>query len=138
MGIVALVVLSVTVAWAAVFGGLNPSVAGHLQRYYWNESGRALSRMHAYQPPARKSMVVDISGMAHPTADNTRMTKRDRSTVYPKLEVQKNLNETSSETNQVTFPPGIAELPDVPKTAGTSAPLFQMQAEEIPLAPLSI
>ena len=45
MGIVALVVLSVTTAWAFVFGGLRPADTNTLPtRHYWVEAGRALMR----------------------------------------------------------------------------------------------
>ncbi len=121
MGIVVFVFVSVTLAWAAAFGGLNPSAARHSQmHYYWEESGRVLSRLHDYKPPARKSVVVDISGMAHSGADNTRMTKRDRSQLFPKLEI----------------PPAIPE-PSVAAPAAP-APLFQGQIEEMPLLPPNI
>ena len=111
MGIVALVVLSVTAAWTFVFGGLRPAEMNTLPvRHYWIEAGRALSRIREYQPPARKSMIVDTNGMAHSTADLTRSTKRDRSRPYLKLDIQPALPETGT-------------------------PLFQMQTEEMPLAP---
>jgi hypothetical protein len=122
MGIVALVILSVTAAWSFVFGGLRPADTGTLPvRHYWIEAGRALSRLRPHQPPARKSIVVDTSGMAHPTADRTGMTKRDRSRPYLKLTVEPKLPESSQ------------GLPPPAKTS-VGAPLFQMQTEEMPLA----
>ena len=124
MGIVALVVLSVTAAWTFVFGGLRPAEMNTLPvRHYWIEAGRALSRIREYQPPARKSMIVDTNGMAHSTADLTHMTKRDRSRLYLKLDIKPDLSETHE------------NIPPPPAMAGSGAPLFQMQTEEMPLAP---
>ena len=127
MGIVALVVLSVTAAWTFMFGGLRPAETNSLPvRHYWIEAGRALSRLRTYQPPDRKSMIVDTNGMAHLTADNTQMTKRDRSRAYLKLDIQP------------VPPESQRDLPPPPAKTGTGAPLFQMQTEEIPLAPAGV
>lgn len=35
--------------------------------------------MRAYIPPARKAIIVDLDGLSHTTADNVRLTRRDRS-----------------------------------------------------------
>src|SRR5262245_14823301 len=43
------------------------------------EAARVLVQPRFYDPPQRKSMIVDPEGRAHPTADGTQMTKRDRS-----------------------------------------------------------
>ena len=127
MGIVALVVLSVTAAWTFVFGGLRPTEVDSLPvRHYWIETGRALSRLRAYQPPDRKSMIVDTNGMAHPTADNTKMTKRDRSRPYLKLDVK---------TTPLEQP---QNLPVPTLKVASGAPLFQMQTEEMPIMPAGV
>ncbi len=42
-------------------------------------SGRVLSSHHRYKPSSRVSVIVDIDGLDHPTADNTHPPKRDRS-----------------------------------------------------------
>ena len=116
MGIVVLVLLTVTYALSAVFGGLQPSSTERAQTWFpWLAGGRVLSRIHAYQPPARKSVMIDITGMAHPTADNTSMTKRDRSQLYPYLEVKPAPIEESS------------------LTLAPSEPLRQVQIEETAL-----
>ena len=138
MGIVALVLLSVSLAWTAVFGGLNPADPSHSRTWYpWNAGGRVLSRLHAYQPPARKSVVVDISGMAHPTADNTSMTKRDRSRLYPYLE----MNVAPKEEDLPSIPQDAAPTQaflSTPLPAPLAKPLFQAQIEEAPLAPPAV
>ncbi len=120
MGIVALVVLSVTVGWTLVTGGLGAfnTERSHI-KHYWFESGRALKRMYEYQPPERKSVAVDISGMAQRTADLTHSTKRDRSKPFPRLEVQ--------------ITPEIV-TPIAPVVTVAPTPLRQGQIEEIPLA----
>lgn len=134
MGIIALVVLSVTVAWTLVAGG--PNVLGnafnfqriHLQ-HYWFESGRALKRNFEYEPPARKSVVVDISGMSYRSADGSQMTKRDRSRLFPRLDVQ-----LPTETSAARTGPEMVPTQNIPTLAVASAPLGQGQIEEMPLA----
>ena len=72
------------------------------------------------QPPARKSMIVDADGYAHRTADNTQMTKRDRSRILPPPEpVAENLPSTEMPlapatvtndpvaSNEIKFTPGL-------------------------------
>ena len=124
MGIVALVVLVVTLAWSTIFGSLQPARTQQQlpMRYYWFQSGRALSRIHDYRQPARKAMVVDTSGMVHPTADNTGMTKRDRSLLLvPMFKMGEGPKEITP------APPAL----DIPK----AAPLYEAQMEEAPLPP---
>ena len=127
MGIVALVLITVSLVWTAVFGGLQPSSPGAERTrtwYPWLAGGRVMSRIHAYQPPARKSVMVDITGMAHPTADGTSMTKRDRSRLYPFLEIKP---ATLDEEERSPAPP-----PAPPPVVGKT-PLYQAQIEEAPL-----
>ncbi len=128
MGVVALVILSVTAAWTFVVGGMQAPDGSFYQpslpvRTYWFEVGRAITRLRSDQPPDRKSVIVDTSGVAHSTADLTQSTKRDRSRPYVKLKIQP----VPAETAAMTPPPTI-------KTE-VGRPLFQMQVEEIPAPP---
>lgn len=43
------------------------------------EPSRPWIPQYAFMPPERRSVLVDPEGQAHPTADRTQMTKRDRS-----------------------------------------------------------
>ncbi len=134
MGIIALVILSVSIGWAAFTGGFNALTGGVTgpRQYNWFESGRALKRFYEYQPPARKAVVTDISGMAYRTADGTQPTKRDRSKPYPRLD--KNIQQDSQQLSSPVAPLPAASMPQ-PVILQEVAPLRQGQIEELPLAP---
>lgn len=122
MGVVVLVLLTVTFAWTLVSGGVAPFHTERAQiHHYWFESGRSLKRMFEYEPPERKAVVVDISGMSYRSADGSQMTKRDRSRPFPRLDAQ-----FSSETMSARTGPELVAL--------SPAPLGQGQIEEIPMA----
>ncbi len=73
MGIMAVLVLSFVALFTFSNMGYNPQ----------KEIFHTLRR--TFQPPARKAILVDPEGMAHRTADNTQMTKRDRSRMIEQI-----------------------------------------------------
>ena len=141
MGVVTLVLVTVSLVCTLVFGGLLPSATERVRTWYpWLAGGRVMSRIHAYQPPERKSVVIDLSGMSHLTADRTSLTKRDRSRLYPFLEIKR----ASTEAEERASPPSpggavpagapVLSVPlPAPPAAAANAPLFQSQIEEIVL-----
>ncbi len=127
MSLVALVVLSVTMAWTLVTGGMGAFSAERASvKHYWFESGRSLKRMFEYQPPERKAVVVDTSGMSYRSADGSQMTRRDRSRPFPRLDV-----EFQRENVPLRTGPELVTLTP-------ASPLGQGQIEEIPMVPSAI
>ena len=122
MGLIAIIILSVTLGWSAFTGGLE-SFTGERGpiHHYWFENGRALKRFYEFEPPARKSVIVDITGMSYRTADGTQPTKRDRSRPFPRLDTSIPPIESA---NPPSAPVMVQSMP---------APLGQGQIEEAPL-----
>ena len=145
----AIVVLLMSFVTSFVFSGVSQNATLWLKP----QSGRVLSTNHAYEPPLRKSIIVDTEGLEHPTADNTHPTRRDRSFKLPrpspgasiKTDGKRAKAETPSELaskgspadsadseNKSMQPPMIMspmQMPGVPNMAR------QYQVEEAPLAP---
>lgn len=94
MGALGVVILSFVLLFT--FSGVSRiqnhfAQQGMAERYLWIRSeaeiGRLLSRTHEYEPPSRRAVIVDISGMEHTSADGSHMPRRDRSWRLPSLQV---------------------------------------------------
>ena len=138
MGVVALILISVALGWTTMTGGWSAFTGERpvIQRY-WFESGRALKRFYENEPPARKAIIVDITGQSHRTADGSQPTKRDRSRPFPRLdysEVPESEQLSAPDTAPVlSEPPAIPQAQQVPVIIQQSAPLMKGQIETAPL-----
>lgn len=72
MSIAAILIAS----FIALFAFSSISTTGHQPQNQTSQAWRPVT--HAFEPPARKSIIVGSDGMAHRTADGTQMTRIDR------------------------------------------------------------
>ena len=118
MGAIAVIIVSFVALFAySRFGPMQDYMLGRDPGF---ESGRALSRAHIYEPPARKAIMVDTDGLSHPTADNTPAPRRDRSSLIPQQALAPAPNlETENRTEAKQLTP-VSRYEDVALSATTS------------------
>jgi hypothetical protein len=128
MEIIAFLVVSLMAVFAFSGGPAAPTMGP--RQFSGYESGRVLNRYHVYEPPSRKSVLVDSEGIAWPTADGTHMTKRDRSRLLTTAQVK---DAPPTETPEYPLLSVDAHKPDVaPVVAPTYAESEQEQETDIP------
>ena len=108
----------------------------------------------SYLAPARKSVIIDREGLAHPTADLTQMTRRDRSQIRKEAVVAEPapvvVEETPAPTVEVVQQTNDSALPaptmeSAADAQGVSAPVAEVAqpavtvpAVETPTAPETV
>ena len=137
MGVIIILIASFVASFT--FSGIS-----HVQTNFLKlQSGRVLSTHHTYEPPARKSIMIDIDGKEHTTADNTQPTRRDRSRKVRISPVAANVTIDKMKTENTMPPIPIVELqqPSAPMKAETlniQNLAHQYQVEEAPLIAASV
>lgn len=135
----AIIVLIASFVASFTFSGIS-----HVQTNFLKlQTGRVLSTNHTYEPPDRKSIMIDIDGMDHLTADNTRPTRRDRSKKVVISPIAANVTMEKKKVESTMPLVSAAELQKPPapmeiKTLNIQEPVRQYQIEEAPLITPSI